>query len=73
MVRYLGFRLFQAVGVLWAAFTVSFAVLYLLPSDPVSIAAGADAGTPPSMPLRSNSSRRATAWISRSRCSTGMR
>lgn len=46
MVRYLGFRLLQAVGVLWAAFTVSFAVLYLLPSDPVSIAAGADAGTP---------------------------
>ena len=46
MVRYLGFRVLQAVGVLWAAFTVSFAVLYLLPSDPVSIAAGADAGTP---------------------------
>jgi len=46
MVRYLGFRVLQAVGVLWAAFTVSFAVLFLLPSDPVSIAAGADAGTP---------------------------
>lgn len=46
MLRYLGSRILQAVGVLWAAFTVSFAVLYLLPSDPVSIAAGADAGTP---------------------------
>ena len=46
MLRYLGFRVLQAVGVLWAAFTVSFAVLFLLPSDPVSIAAGADAGTP---------------------------
>jgi peptide/nickel transport system permease protein len=27
------------VFVLWAAFTVSFTVLYLLPSDPVSIMA----------------------------------
>lgn len=46
MVRYLGSRVLQAVGVLWAAFTVSFGVLYLLPSDPVSMAASADNGTP---------------------------
>lgn len=46
MARYIALRLLQAVGVLWAAFTVSFAVLYLLPSDPVSIAAGSDAGIP---------------------------
>ncbi|WP_407440947.1 ABC transporter permease [Rhodococcus sp. (in: high G+C Gram-positive bacteria)] len=46
MVRYLVSRVLQAVGVLWAAFTVSFGVLYLLPSDPVSMAASADNGTP---------------------------
>ncbi|WP_432493072.1 ABC transporter permease [Kineococcus gypseus] len=34
---YVARRLGQAVLVLWAAFTVTFAVLYLLPSDPVSI------------------------------------
>lgn len=38
MTRYLGRRLLQAVFVLWAAFTVTFGVLFLLPSDPVSIA-----------------------------------
>jgi len=36
-VRYIAGRVGQAVVVLWAAFTVTFAVLYLLPSDPVSI------------------------------------
>ncbi|MEV1023668.1 ABC transporter permease [Streptomyces sp. NPDC050264] len=39
MRRYLAQRLVQAVLVLWAAFTLSFAVLYLLPGDPVSIMA----------------------------------
>lgn len=43
MVRYLGIRLLQAVGVLWAAYTVAFLVLYALPGDPVSLLAGADA------------------------------
>lgn len=46
MLRYLGLRVLQAIGVLWAAFTVSFGVLYLLPSDPVSMVASADNGTP---------------------------
>ncbi|MRH91247.1 ABC transporter permease subunit [Nocardia sp. SYP-A9097] len=41
MIRYLAGRIAQAVGVLWAAFTVTFVVLYLLPSDPVSIQLGA--------------------------------
>ncbi|GAQ51014.1 ABC transporter permease [Streptomyces acidiscabies] len=36
-------RLTQAVGVLWAAFTVSFVILYYLPGDPVSAMAGAGA------------------------------
>ncbi|KND26197.1 ABC transporter permease [Streptomyces acidiscabies] len=36
-------RLAQAVGVLWAAFTVSFVILYYLPGDPVSAMAGAGA------------------------------
>lgn len=44
MVRYVGSRVLQAIWVLWAAFTVSFVVLYLLPADPVSMAA--DAGGP---------------------------
>jgi peptide/nickel transport system permease protein len=37
--RYLLRRLLQAAGVLWAAWTVSFIVLYLLPSDPIEIMA----------------------------------
>ncbi|MEU8706651.1 ABC transporter permease [Streptomyces sp. NPDC048565] len=39
MRKYLARRLAQSVFVLWAAFTLSFAVLYLLPGDPVSIMA----------------------------------
>lgn len=47
MVRYLSVRLVQAAGALWAAFTVSYAILFLLPSDPVSLAAEAGgSGTP---------------------------
>ncbi|MCK9878533.1 ABC transporter permease [Frankia sp. AgPm24] len=37
MKRYLVHRLLQALFVLWSAYTVCFAVLYLLPSDPVSL------------------------------------
>ncbi|MBM9466717.1 ABC transporter permease [Nakamurella sp. YIM 132084] len=37
MTRYLLGRIGQGVFVLWAAFTLTFALLYLLPSDPVSI------------------------------------
>lgn len=37
MLRYVAGRIGQTVLVLWAAFTVSFVVLYLLPSDPASI------------------------------------
>ncbi|MFC3966003.1 ABC transporter permease [Nocardia jiangsuensis] len=47
MIRYLGTRLLQAVWVLWATFTVSFVVLYLLPADPVAIAADGGAGDTP--------------------------
>lgn len=47
MARYLALRVLQAIWVLWAAFTISFVVLYLLPADPVSIAADAGgSGTP---------------------------
>ncbi|MFI2478012.1 ABC transporter permease [Nocardia xishanensis] len=47
MARYLALRVFQAIWVLWAAFSISFVVLYLLPADPVSLAAdGGGAGTP---------------------------
>ncbi|GAA2642926.1 ABC transporter permease [Dactylosporangium fulvum] len=35
--RYVVRRLLQGVGVLWAAYTIAFVVLYLLPSDPVRI------------------------------------
>ncbi|WP_280471969.1 ABC transporter permease [Nocardia cyriacigeorgica] len=47
MTRYVLLRCVAAVWVLWAAFTISFVVLYLLPSDPVAIAAdGGGGGTP---------------------------
>ncbi|WP_214105017.1 ABC transporter permease [Acrocarpospora catenulata] len=35
--RYVAGRLAQGAVVIWAAFTVTFVILYLLPSDPVSI------------------------------------
>ncbi len=41
MTRYVIGRVLQAVGVLWAAFTVTFAILYLLPSNPVQLQLGA--------------------------------
>ena len=40
MLRYIAGRVAQAVLVLWAAYTVSFLVLYELPSDPVAILLG---------------------------------
>ncbi len=40
MTLYIGRRLLQAVVVLWAAYTVSFLVLYALPADPVQLLAG---------------------------------
>ena len=46
MARYAAIRVMQAAGVLWAAFTVTFAVLYLLPADPVQLAIDATPGTP---------------------------
>jgi peptide/nickel transport system permease protein len=42
-VRYIASRLGQSLIVLWAAYTVSFIVLYALPSDPVALLAGGDA------------------------------
>lgn len=46
LVKYLLSRVGQAVVVVWAAYTLTFAVLYLLPGDPVSIMlnSNADAG-----------------------------
>ena len=38
MIRYLAGRGIQALFVLWAAFTVTFVILFVLPSDPVEIA-----------------------------------
>ena len=47
MVRYLARRVGLAVGVLWAAYTVSFVVLYLLPGDAVeTMASGGLDGQP---------------------------
>lgn len=43
MRRYVIKRIAQALGVLWAAYTVSFLVLDFLPGDPVSAMAGAGA------------------------------
>lgn len=40
--RYVLRRVGQALFVLWAAFTVSFLIMYALPSDPVRLLAGSD-------------------------------
>lgn len=40
MTRYLSGRFLQGIFVLWAAFTLSFVVLYALPSDPAAIMIG---------------------------------
>jgi len=37
MTRYIAGRVAQAAGVLWAAYTLAFAILYLLPSDPMQL------------------------------------
>jgi peptide/nickel transport system permease protein len=37
MTRYVIGRIVQAIVVLWAAFTLTFAILYLLPSDPMEL------------------------------------
>lgn len=43
LARYIAARAGQAVLVLWAAYTLSFLVLFALPSDPVALLAGGDA------------------------------
>ena len=45
MLQYTARRVAQAIAVLWAAYTVTFVVLYLLPSDPVSILLNQAGGT----------------------------
>ncbi|MBL7500430.1 ABC transporter permease [Frankia sp. CNm7] len=45
-------RVAQAVGVLWAAYTVSFLVLDFLPGDPVSAMAGAGMDSTPADPAQ---------------------
>jgi peptide/nickel transport system permease protein len=42
MTRYLLGRVAQALIVLWAAYTATFVILYLLPSDPVALALSAN-------------------------------
>ncbi|WP_436531222.1 ABC transporter permease [Actinoplanes sp. HUAS TT8] len=37
MIRYVVGRVVQAIAVLWAAFTLTFAILYLLPSNPMQL------------------------------------
>ena len=37
MFRYIAGRIGQAIVVLWAAYTVTFLILYLLPSDPIEL------------------------------------
>jgi peptide/nickel transport system permease protein len=37
MIRYIAGRVVQAIVVLWAAFTLTFAILYLLPSNPMQL------------------------------------
>ena len=49
MRRYIAGRIAQAVVVLWAAFTLTFVILYLLPSDAVGIQLGAAGLDPDTM------------------------
>ncbi|MGA1835495.1 ABC transporter permease [Herbiconiux sp. 11R-BC] len=50
MNRYIVKRLLQGVFVLWAAYTLSFLILYLLPGDAAAVQAGAqDAGVDPAL------------------------
>lgn len=49
MGRYLVGRIVQAVVVLWAAFTLTFAILYLLPSDPMELQLAAAGVQPDSL------------------------
>ncbi|PXW31352.1 ABC transporter permease [Nocardia sp. 348MFTsu5.1] len=46
MYRYVGLRVLQAIGVLWASFTIAFGILFILPSDPVSIAVQGNSASP---------------------------
>lgn len=41
-VGYIAGRVLQAVGVLWAAYTVTFVILWLLPSDPLALVLSAN-------------------------------
>jgi len=52
MRRYVIRRLAQAVGVLWAAYTVTFLILDYLPGDPVSAMAGAGSDSTPIDPAQ---------------------
>ncbi|MET9592086.1 ABC transporter permease [Streptomyces sp. NPDC006516] len=52
MRRYVLWRLGQALGVLWAAYTLTFFLLALLPGDPVSAMAGAGLNSGPVDPRR---------------------
>ncbi|GAA0466880.1 peptide ABC transporter permease [Paractinoplanes deccanensis] len=49
MARYVAGRVVQAVVVLWAAFTLTFAILYLLPSDPMELQLAAAGVQPDSL------------------------
>lgn len=65
-VRYIAGRVGQAVVVLWAAFTVTFVVLYLLPSDPVTIQLGAAGIEPDSLSPRALAAAKAKYGLDRS-------
>ncbi|MFE1799792.1 MULTISPECIES: ABC transporter permease [unclassified Streptomyces] len=43
LIRYLGRRVLHALLVMWAAFTVSFFILYIVPGDPVAAMLGPEA------------------------------
>ncbi|WP_019929165.1 ABC transporter permease [Nocardia sp. BMG111209] len=65
LLRYIAGRVAQAVVVLWAAFTVTFVVLYLLPSDPVSIQLGAAGIEPDSLTPQQLSAAKAKYGLDR--------
>ncbi|WP_305785387.1 ABC transporter permease [Symbioplanes lichenis] len=66
MTRYVAGRVAQAVAVLWAAYTLTFAILYLLPSDPMELQLAAAGIQPDSLTAEQVAAMKAQFGLDRS-------
>lgn len=66
MTRYVLGRMGQAALVLWAAYTLTYAILYLLPGDPLSIMLNAQGLDPGSLTLEQQEAAEASYGLDRS-------